>query len=274
MKIGFGTWQMGGPSSEKDIAAIQHAISRGITHIDTAELYECEELIGKAVKVFPRESLFIATKVHWGNLGHDDLIKSCHGSLKRLDMAYVDLLYVHKPNESIPIKETAEALNELAKSGSIKNVGLSNVGIQTIKEYQKYLTVPIYAVQNHYSLICRESQKKGIIDYCRQHGIPFYAWRPIRLTYPEGMTSTVDKFEILKTVAKKYGKKPAQIAVRWLSQQEGVYVLFKSANPDHIDEILETENFVLSKSDWDMLDKKFPVQRDRSFTSAGYFDLV
>lgn len=139
-KIGFGTWTMGGdvvpnPNNDdkRDIEAIKYVISKGVSHIDTAANYadgKSEELVGRAIKDFDREKLFIATKVKPEDLAFDDVIKSCERSLKNLDTPWVDLLYVHKPNPEIEIKETAKAFNELFKRGVIKNIGLSNVKLK------------------------------------------------------------------------------------------------------------------------------------------------
>ncbi len=285
-KIGFGTWKMGGdvipdPNNDdaRDVEAIRYVLEKGVTHIDTAAGYaggKCEELVGQAIKDFPRENLFLATKVKSENLGYENFIRSCETSLKRLGVDWVDLLYVHHPNPEIPIKETASAFNELLRRGVIKNVGLSNVSVETIKEYEKFLNVPVFVVQNQYNLVARESQRKGVVDFCRNEGKHFIAWRPIRFSFP-GATDPhyqTGTFPMLDEIAKKYGKTNAQIAVKWLTQQDGVSILFKSTNKKHIDEVLETENFELSKEDWERLDKDFPIQKDESFNGSGYFSLI
>ena len=285
-KIGFGTWTMGGdvapnPNNDdkRDIEAIKYVISKGVSHIDTAANYadgKSEELVGRAIKDFDREKLFIATKVKPEDLAFDDVIKSCERSLKNLDTPWVDLLYVHKPNPEIEIKETAKAFNELLKRGVIKNVGLSNVKLKTILEYEKYLDKPVFAIQNQYNLVARESQEKGIVDFCRENKKIFVAWRPIHLMSPSirKILGVGDEFPLLEEMAKKYNKTEAQIAVKWLTQQEGVSVIFKSTNKEHIDEILEAENFELSKEDWHRLDKDFPIKVYKSFNGSGFFELL
>jgi len=155
--------------------------------IDTSESYaggKTELLVGEAIKPFPRDKCFIATKVREYNLPYDRVMDSCERSLKRLNTSYIDLYYIHKQNPNIPIEETARAFNELLETGLIKYVGLSNVGINTTQRYSQLLNSPIYAVQNQYNLVCRESQRKGVIDYCKRSGIRFIAWRPILLSYP------------------------------------------------------------------------------------------
>lgn len=285
-KIGFGTWTMGGdvvpnPNNDdkRDIEAIKYVISKGVSHIDTAANYadgKSEELVGRAIKDFDREKLFIATKAKPEDLAFDDVIKSCERSLKNLDTPWVDLLYVHKPNPEIEIKETAKAFNELLNRGVIKNIGLSNVKLETILEYEKYLDKPVFAIQNQYNLVARESQEKGIVDFCKKNKKIFVAWRPIHLMSPSirKILGVGDKFPLLEEMAKKYNKTEAQIAVKWLTQQEGVGIIFKSTNKEHIDEILETETFELSKEDWYRLDKDFPIKVYKSFNGSGFFELL
>lgn len=281
-KIGFGTWEFGGRShpnpdndDQKDISNIRNALLAGIKHIDTASSYaggKCEELVGQALKGFNRQDLFIATKVHGTDLRYQDAIDSCERSLRRLDLQNVDLFYVHSPNPEIPIAETAQALNDLQNAGLIKNIGISNAKKETMQEYQKYLKAPIFASQCHYNLIAREPQRTGLLDYCKKNQINFIAWRPIQLPVPSMGIEPLYKrgaYALLDEMADKYGKTNAQIAVRWLTAQENVNILFKSTNPAHITDILETENFTLSDKDMRLLTEKFPRQEDVGFISSG-----
>lgn len=284
-KIWLGTWLMGGnvkPSlnnnDKKDIDAIKYAVSKGITHIDTSESYaggKTELLIGEAIKGIPRDKYCIATKVREYNLSYDSVISSCKKSLKRLNTSYINLYYVHKQNPLFPIEETAKALNYLFDIGLINHVGLSNVGIDTIKKYSRLLRNPVHTVQNQYNLVCRESQTKGVIDYCRENEIQFIEWRPLLLSYP-GATDPYYRtgtYKVLDDIAQKYQKTNTQIVAKWLLQQDGVSIVFKSSNKKHIDEILDVKNFTLSDTDWKILDKDFPVQKGYGCTADAYFEL-
>lgn len=285
-KIGLGTWLLGGDvkenpnnDDEKDINAIIYALKSGINHIDTSESYsggKSEKLIGEAIKNFDRDKLFIATKVREWNLTYDNIISSCCNSLKRLQTDYVDLFYIHKQNKDVNIKSVCQALNYLLAKGLIKNVGLSNVGIETIQKYNKYLTKKIYAVQNQYNLICRESQKKGVIDYCRENNIKFICWRPVLLSYPGVKDPMYNKgtYPILDNIAKKYNVSNIQVVAKWLLQQDNVYIVFKSNNCEHIKEILETNKFGLSDDDWNELNDNFPVKFDVGCSSNEFYEIT
>lgn len=284
-KIGLGTWQIGGDvvpnpnnDDEKDINAIIYAINNGINHIDTSESYsggKSEELIGKAIKHFDRSKLFIATKVREWNLTYDKLISSCQKSLKRLQVDYIDLYYIHKQNSGISIKETCEALNYLLKVGYIKNIGLSNVGISKIEEFNKYLNKKVFAVQNQYNLVCRESQYKGVIDYCRKYNIKFISWRPLLLSFPGVKDPMYSKgtYPLLDKLAEKYNVSNIQIVAKWLLQQDNVYIIFKSNNKKHIKEVLDTEKFKLSQEDWEKLNNDFPIKFNKGCTQNEFYEL-
>ncbi|MCF7845226.1 MAG: aldo/keto reductase [Candidatus Pacebacteria bacterium] len=285
LKVCLGTWRMGGEitpnpnnNDQKDIDAIRYAINKGISHIDTSESYaggKSELLIGEAIKHISRDKCFIATKVREYNLFYDNVINSCKESIKRLDTPYIDLYYIHKQSLIVPIEETVGALNKLLDMGLIKNVGLSNVGIDIIKKYSQLLNSPLYAIQNQYNLVCRESQRKGIIYYCKRNGIHFIAWRPILLSYPGVVDSyyRTGTYKILDEMATKYNKTNTQIAAKWLLQQDGVSIVFKSSNKKHIDEILDVNKFKLSNRDWKRLNKEFPVQKELGCTVDNYFEL-
>lgn len=284
-KIFLGTWRMGGDveinpnnDDEKDIDAIRYAITKGISHIDTSESYACgkaESLIGEAIKQFPRDRCFISTKVREYNLTYEGIFHSCMKSLERLNVSYIDLYYIHKQNPTAQIEELVLALNTLMNMGIIKHVGLSNVGIDTIRKYSPLLNNPVYAVQNQYNLVCRESQRKGIVDYCTKNEIKFIAWRPILLSYPGSIDPYYHNgtYELLDKLSRKYNKTNTQIVVKWLLQQNNVSIVFKSSNRKHIDDILDTDNFTLSESDWSVLDKTFPVQIDVGCTANEYYQV-
>lgn len=284
-KIGLGTWLLGGDVKEnknnddqKDINAIVYALSNGINHIDTSESYsdgKSEKLVGEAIKKVDRSKVFIATKVREWNLEYEKIISSCYASLKRLQTDYIDLYYIHKQGKNVNIRDICDALNFLLKKGIIRNVGLSNVTIKTIEEYNKYLIKKVYAVQNQYNLICRESQKKGIINYCSKNNIKFVSWRPILLSYP-GVKDPMYKegtYPLLDSIAKKYNVTNTQIVAKWLLQQENVYIVFKSNNCKHIKEILDTDKFYLSNDDWNNLNGNFPVMFDMGCSTNEFYEL-
>ena len=246
-----------------DVAAIRRAIEAGVRHIDTAELYangRAEELVGEAARPYDRLSLFIASKVRETKLGYDAV-----------------LYYVHKPNPAIPAEETAAAFNELLKRGMIKNVGISNATVETTEKFASFLDSPIFAVQCHYNLIVREPVLKGVLEYCRRKKIHFIAWRPVQLPSEKlSIRSLAERgaYPLLDQIADKYGMTPAQTAVRWLTQQENVGIVFKTKNPEHLKEIIDAQNVTLSDEDTEALTRDFPRMEAEGFTTGGKAPLI
>ena len=131
--FGMGTWMMGGNSErdagnngDADAAALIAGLERGLSHIDTAEMYAggfAEEIVGRAIAGRKRAKLFITTKVWNTNLSFDGVLRAAEGSLKRLGTDCIDLYLVHKPNDDIPLKETIRALDRLQDEKSSATPG-------------------------------------------------------------------------------------------------------------------------------------------------------
>lgn len=195
-ELGLGTWKIGGErevDTSRDaewIQSIKEAVGMGYTHIDTAEMYgvgHAEELIGQAIEGFPRSDLQIASKVFSTRLAYDNVRKSFRASLKRLDLEYIDLYYIHAPNTDIPLKETMRAFDELVGEGLIKNIGVSNFTKELIEEAQSHSQNKIVANQIEYNLVTREQSNYGdctkmeseIVPYCQANDILVVAYRPL-----------------------------------------------------------------------------------------------
>jgi diketogulonate reductase-like aldo/keto reductase len=264
---GLGTWQMGGrwePDTSKDeaeIEAIKAAIRSGITHLDTAESYgagHSEELIGRAIKEFDREKLFIATKVAAANQGYDGVHAALDASLKRLGTDYVDLYLLHRyPEPGIDIEGTMKAMDELVESGKVKSIGVCNMSVNRLKEVQKHTRNQIVCNQVHYSLACREIVQTGVLEYCQQAGIAIVAWGPLQ-------KGTLEQAEVLNEIATKHDKTPYQIALSWLMTQEGVVTIPKTSSIEHLKENLAVVGWTLPESDMEKLTKEFPGQYFKS----------
>ena len=266
--FGLGTWHMGGDfhrdlsnNDAADSAAIERAIDAGITHIDTAEIYaegHAEELVGTAIRGRKREDLFLVSKVSWRHAGSDDILRAIEGSLKRLGVSYLDLYLLHKPNPTVPLKETMRAMDLLQEQGLIRNIGVSNFAPERLKRAQQYATHPVVVNQVHYNLKIREPERKGLLTYCQQHDVLLAAWRPV-----QGLeeASTV---LLLQKLARKYEKTPMQIALNWLLSQSNVVTLAKMKAAEHLQENLGAIGWQMEVEDIEILRAEFPGQHDVS----------
>lgn len=249
--IGIGTWGIGGgftPDYSRDkefVELLIEGIKLGLTLIDTAEMYgagHTEELIGEAIKYFPREDVFIITKVLPKNLRYKDVIKSAEGSLKRLNTDYIDLYLIHAPNPRIPLKETIEAMEKLVENRLVRFIGVSNFSVRDLEEAQKYLkNTNIVANQVEYNLFYRKIEK-DLLPYCERKGIIVIAYSPLA-------RGAIPKDGFINRIASKYGKTASQLALNWLIKKPNVIAIPKSSKIERLREFVEAIDWELSEED-------------------------
>ncbi|MFI5412371.1 MAG: aldo/keto reductase [Candidatus Micrarchaeales archaeon] len=252
--IGIGTWRMGGDAlhssnenDKKEIRAIKFSLKSGMNVIDTAEIYgrgHAEELVAEAIKGRDRDDLFIISKVWPMNLRHDSVIRAAHGSLKRLKTKYIDLYLIHWPNPLVSINETIGAMEELVDKGLVRHIGLSNFGVNEVKNAvaatKRY---EIIANEISYSLIKKDAEDY-LIPFCIKNKIKIIAHTPLGKGKVLKMKEVVD-------MAKKYDKKPAQIAINYLMKKS--LPIPKASDQNHIHEITGSVGWGLSIEDYNSL---------------------
>lgn len=257
-KIGFGTWTIGGEGSpdpsadERSLAALHSALDLGYTHFDTAEGYaagHAEELLGQAIreKGVPRESLFITSKVAPDHLQHDDVLRCCEASLRRLGMDYLDLYLIHWPKVGMKLAETFRALNKLVRDGRVRRLGVSNFNLRLFKQAAALSETRLLTNQVSYSIPDRTCVQNGVLEYCQQQDILLTAYSPVK-------RRNINSNRALHAVAKARGATPQQIALAWLTTQPQVITIPMSANPQHQAENLQAADIVLSHAEMEMLD--------------------
>lgn len=256
-KIGFGTWPLGGregpdpTSDEWSKAALRSAFELGYTHIDTAEGYaggHAEELVGQVIREMhiPRESLFITTKVSPSHLQYGDVLNSCHNSLRRLNMEYIDLYLIHWPQVGMKLSETFRALNQLVREGKVRWLGVSNFNLRQLKQSVALCETPLLTNQVSYSVPDRTYVKNGVLAYCQQNDVLLTAYSPVK-------RRNIKSSRAIKAVAEARGVTPEQIALAWLTTQPRVITIPMSANPQHQAENLAAADIVLTAAEMEQL---------------------
>lgn len=252
--IGLGTWGIGGgywtadtSRDEQWVHAIKYAVEKGLKLIDTAEMYgagHAEELVGIAIKQFPRDELFIVTKVWPSHAKRDDVIKSAEASSKRLG-TYIDLYLLHWPSDLVPLCETIRAFEELVDMGVIRHFGVSNFSLQQLREAESCVKkYELAAVQNHYSLYNRRDDD-DVLPYALSNGIMYMAYTPLE-------KGAIARDRRLMEIGKKYGATAVQIALAWYLKREIVPIL-KAERREHIDEIAGALGIRLSDEDYELI---------------------
>jgi aryl-alcohol dehydrogenase-like predicted oxidoreductase len=260
--IGMGCMGIGGglerstSCDAEHIRALEAAIDSGMTFLDTAEVYgqgHSEELIGKAIRGRRRDRVVIASKVSPEHLGYRDVIAAAEASMKRLRVDHLDLYQVHWPNPSIPVGETMDAMEVLKSAGKIRHAGVSNFSAREIEEVRTHPRADIVSVQVEYNLFDR-SAEDALLPYCEEEGITIIAYSPL----DQGrIAGNPEKLAMLRSVANKYGKSIAQVALNWLVRHPPVVAIPKSTRLDHIRENAEAVDFDLAVEDFEAISRLF-----------------
>jgi diketogulonate reductase-like aldo/keto reductase len=239
-QVGFGTMRQKGDAGAE---IVKDAITAGYRHIDTAANYGNEEDVGRGIKAsgIARGDLFVVTKVWTTNLNEGVLQKSAEESLKKLGLDYVDLLLIHWPNPSVPIKESITALCDTKKRGLTRHIGISNHTIAMVEEAVKVTSEPI--VCNQYEYHPHLDQSK-IMATTKKHGLAFVAYCPIG----RGDVGGVMAEAAIQEIAKAKGRTPAQVAIRWNIQQGNV-VIPGSSKKERLVENASVFDFSLSDAE-------------------------
>lgn len=236
--LGFGTWQLEG---EGCVRSVREALDIGYRHIDTAQIYENEYEVGKALvqSRLPREQLFITTKLWTNNFTAPRVASSADESLRKLGLDYVDLLLIHWPNADVPLGETLSAMEKLQKFGKVKAIGVSNFPVSWMKKAVECSGVPVVCNQVEYHALLSQD---AVLDYARAHNIAITAYSPLA-------RAKLAKHPVLARIGEKYGKSASQVALRWLVEQPGVAAIPKAASEANARANFEIFDFSLSAED-------------------------
>jgi diketogulonate reductase-like aldo/keto reductase len=239
--LGLGVWKA--KEGEEVEQAVKAALAHGYRHIDTAAVYGNEAGVGKALREsgVPREQVFVTTKVWNSDQGYDTTLRAFEESRKRLGLEYVDLYLVHWPVKG-KYKETWKALEKLYKDGLVRAIGVSNFQVHHLEDVMADCEVVPMVNQVEYHPLLTQ---KELHAFCKQHKIQLEAWSPL-------MQGNLD-VPLLADLARKYGKSPAQIVLRWDLQNE-VVTIPKSVHEARIVENADLFDFELSAEDMQKID--------------------
>ncbi len=252
--LGLGTWKMGEVKARAsdEIDSLRLGLDLGLTLVDTAEMYgdgDAERIVGKALED-RRDEVFLVSKVYPWNAGFSGAIAACEHSLQRLGTDRLDLYLLHWRGEH-PLAETVAAFEELKRQGKIASWGVSNFDTADMEELW---SVPdgenCVANQVLYNL-ARRGPEYDLLPWCQSHGVAVMAYSPI------------DQGRILKHpdlihIAKQYQTTPAQVALAFLLDRDGVIAIPKSANLRRVREFREAVDLDITDEDWATLDSAFP----------------
>lgn len=235
--VGFGTWDLRGPAC---VTAVEQAIACGYRLIDTAQMYGNEREVGQGIRRsgIDRADIFLTTKVCRPNNSYRGTQKAVEDSLRALGTDYIDLYLIHEPYAQAP--EMYRALEEAYRAGKLRAIGVSNFNAQQYEQLlQSCVIVPaVNQVEAH--VYFQQNELQSVLE---AHGTYMEAWSPL----------TAGKRDLfhdpaLTRIGQKYGKSPAQAALRYLVQR-GITVIPKSAHEERMRANLALFDFVLSPED-------------------------
>ena len=310
--IGFGAMGMSqsygpNPGDREDmIGVLRYAVEQGVTFIDTAEVYgpyDNEELVGEAIAPI-RDHVTVATKfgftfVDGRSQGVDSrpeqIRRAAEGSLRRLGVDSIDLLYQHRVDPNVPIEDVAGTIKDLIQQGKVLHFGLSEASPRTIR--RAHAVQPVSAVQSEYSMWTRNVELNGVLKTCEELGIGFVPWSPVGSGFLTGKYDTTTYFDTetdFRAGFPRYSKEfmplnmpliewlkgyaatknaagmpatPSQVALAWLlAKSPSIVPIPGTRTQDHLLENLGAQNLVLTQKDVQDIDtmlSKFPIFGER-----------
>lgn len=295
--IALGTNFVGGYNLYGDVneeegkQTVRDALDAGVTMLDTAFIYgprRSEELIGEVLNEYKREDVVIATKAAQRELDNGDMVidnspeflkQAVEDALERLQTKYIDLFYIHKPDEDTPKDKAVEALYEMKVQGKIKAIGVSNFTVEQLTEANKNNRVDV--IQNEYNLLNREAEKE-MLDYTSANKITFIPFYPLAAGLLAGKYDENTKFEDLranlsfyqedqfkenlekanklKELAKKYDEDVAQIVLAFYLTRPSLDVIIPGAKKgEQIKANMRAADIELDPKDVEYIDEIFKM---------------
>jgi aryl-alcohol dehydrogenase-like predicted oxidoreductase len=293
-EIGLGCMGMsefyGQADEAESIKVIHTAVEKGVTMLDTADMYgrgHNEKLVGKAVQGI-RDKIVLATKFgvvrsddpeKRGVNGRPEYVKqACEDSLNRLGVEVIDLYYMHRKDPGTPIEETVGAMAELIKEGKVRHIGLSEVSPQNLR--RAHAVHPVTALQIEYSLWTRDIEENGLLEACRELGIGIVAYSPLGRGFLSGNIDSADSLAPddfrrynprfmgenmrknsmmladFKEMAAETGCTPAQLAIAWtLAKGDDIIPIPGTKRLKYLEDNINAANFPLSKEQVERLEK-------------------
>jgi diketogulonate reductase-like aldo/keto reductase len=246
--IGMGTWEMGDVQNEGralELQALHRGIERGMTLIDTAEMYghgNAETLVGQAIKGM-RDEIFIVTKVSPEHFGYEDVLGSCEASIRRLGVEHVDLYLLHWPSHKVPIEETMKAMEELVSRGKTRYIGISNFSVaQTLKAREALPRSEIVCNEVRYSLTHRAVESE-LLPFCAREKLTVIAYSPLD-------TGKIPTKKVPRSLLDKYGMTPAQLMLNWVTYRDSVVAIPKASKIEHVEKNATSVNTRISGDDY------------------------
>ncbi len=255
-RLGLGTYRMQGDACR---AAVESALALGYRHIDTAEMYGNEEAVGAAIAGagVPRKDLHVTTKVWNENLAPDAMRRAFDTSLKKLRLDRIDLYLVHWPAPKMNLPAMFETLMKLKQEGRTRAIGVANFNVALLKKVIEEIKAPIACNQVEYHVMLDQT---ALRKYMAAKSLPLVAYCPLA-------QGRAPSDETLIAIGKKHGATAAQVALKWLLDQDGVAAIPKASRAESQRGNLGALNIGLDDEDRQAIAN---LPKDRRCVSPGF----
>jgi len=251
--IGQGTWRMGGRT---EAAALRAGLDAGMTHIDTAEMYEGAESIVSDAMAGRRDAVFLVSKVLPGHASRTGVAAACDASLKRLRTDRLDSYLLHWPG-SHPLADTIRGFEDLKSAGKILSWGLSNFDVPELEDALAIAGPGAIACNQVLYHLQERAIEHAVMPWCRANGIALVAYSPFGSgDFPE---TTVAGGTVLARIAETHGTSPHAVALAFLTRAEGSFAIPKTARVERARANAEAGSLALSPDEVTAIDRAFPL---------------
>jgi diketogulonate reductase-like aldo/keto reductase len=253
--VGQGTWKIGNGDRQAAVAALRLGLDLGLTHIDTAEMYDpAEAIVGEAIAA-RRDEVFLVSKVLPSNASRRGTVEACERSLRRLRTGWLDCYLLHWPGNH-PLSGTVAAFEELRKAGKIRSWGVSNfdaADLDALWRLEHGTNVTCNQVLYHLE---ERAIEHDVLPWCEARGVAVVAYSPFgagRFPSPRSMGGA-----LLQQVATRCGATTRQVALAFLARRSSVFTIPKAVAPVHVRDNAAAGDLTLSEDDVALLDRAFP----------------
>lgn len=263
--IGQGTWYMGEKASQRrqEVNALRAGIDRGLTLIDTAEMYAeggAEEVVGEAIKG-QRDKVFLVSKVYPWNAGGKKGIAACEASLRRLGTDHIDLYLLHWRG-NYALAETVELMETLQQQGKIGRWGVSNLDYADMQELGQVPGGQACATNQVLYHLASRGIEYDLLPWCQQQSMPVMAYCP--LAQAGRLRAGLMNHPVVNAIAKEYNATAAQVLLAWVIGHPGVMAIPKASSIMHVEENAGALGITLSVEALQKLDAAFPAPKNKT----------
>jgi len=256
--IGQGTWYIAQGDRAAAIAALRRGLDRGLTHIDTAEMYDgAEELVGEAI-AGRRDDVFLVSKVVPEHASRRGTIAACDASLRRLRTDHLDAYLLHWPGRH-PLAETFAAFEQLQAAGKIRAWGVSNFDADDLDDALAVAGPGKIACNQVLYHLGERAIEHAVLPWCAAHDVALVAYSPFGHGDFPGPRTPGGR--VLAELAAAHGATPRQVALRFLTRAPGTFAIPKAGDPAHADDNAGSGAFTLTEAEIARLDAAFPRGR-------------